>query len=157
MRLKQFVTHRLWLPRRTRLRWSRDLSEADFRRRLAEAKEVGGGEAVQDLLHERSAADYFEYEESEIDFTKALVARARDLRVPIPEYPASREENEGWSYSYSFGERYLTAKGIVETREAIRKEERWQHERRAHWIAWLAATTGVIGALIGLVAIFARL
>lgn len=153
MNFKAAVVHNLWLPSTLRRRWLSDVEDARFQRELAEARSSNEPDAVQLLRQQRLAGDHFSYEEDEIAFTKHFSARARQMRVPMPVYPAQQEENESWSYSYSLGERYLTAKGVVEVRDAIRKEQRWKVEQRAHWIAWFSACTGFIGALIGLVAL----
>ena len=152
MKMKQFAIRYLVLPEALRSRWKAELFEHEFRAELATTRRAGGAEAVRDLLHERAADEYFEYEEAETAFTRSLSLKARSIRVPVPPYPNEREENEWWSYSHSLGEWYLTPKGVDEVRDAIRKEERWRAEKRAQWIAWVSALTGLVGALIGLVA-----
>src|SRR5688500_8280555 len=139
MSFERWALEHLRLPSSLRSRLYHDFSEKEYRKKLAAATRAGDAKEIEFLRESKRADEYFEYESDEIDFTHELVGRARKLRVPLPEYPERDDnENEFWAMSYSYGERYLTAKGIVEVREAIRREERWVFERRAQWIAGLA-------------------
>jgi hypothetical protein len=104
----------------------------------------------EDEHHEKRL--YFE----EIDQIKSqmLCAQANRLDVPIP------QGDHSWYQSNIIGGRALTAEGFAELRAAVRKE---QNERWSYWElrlkvlgAILTATTGVAGALIGLVAIWKK-
>jgi hypothetical protein len=76
--------------------------------------------------------------------------------VPTPNYA----ELEPWQTSPYTGRRQLTEKSLAQFRTAIRNEqkERWQFwELRAKIVtALVTGLTGVIGALIGLIAILKK-
>jgi len=129
----------------------------DFKTRLDAARASGRPDAVAIEIQARRADEFFDYEESEIAFTKGLLSEARLLRVPIPEYPKPDEEDPWWAFSGSLGVHYLTARGVAEVREGIRREERWRRERSNQRLAWLAGLTGLIGVLIGLLSLFAKI
>jgi len=156
MTLQRWALEHLPLPRGARGRWYKNIAEKEYRNKLAAAMAAGDAKETEFLRASKQADEYFDYEADEIEFTHRLVRHARKLRVPLPEYPDRGEENEWWAMSYSFGERYLTMKGIVEVRDAIRKEERWRSERIGQWLGALAGITGVFGTLIGLFTIRCR-
>ena len=106
-------------------------------------------------MHWRRQHDDVEaYEWSEIQYTRQLVRHARDCRVPIPPRQSAGEVSEYWHLSPIHGEWHLTVLGESTLRDGIRAEVRWRREQRAHYIAWVVSTVGVLGALTGLVATF---
>lgn len=82
--------------------------------------------------------------------TRRFCQIAERLMVPLPE----SKDKELWKELNYIGERRaLTDKGFWELKRLIRQEER---ERREGFIVWLAALTGIIGAITGLVAVIMR-
>lgn len=95
-----------------------------------------------------------EYESDAIEFSRSLLKLASSLRVPVPSaYKSDSELTEHWDRSEFTGQLYLTDAGVSAVRAEIRKEIGWRRESRAHWIAWITAVTGLVGALTGLMAI----
>jgi hypothetical protein len=93
-------------------------------------------------------------EEEDFYLTNNLLAKARRLRVPIPHrYNDDKTESEHWYQGQYIGKWYLTTIGFSSLRDEIRREEKARHEARAHWVVWLSALTGVIGAITGLIAL----
>jgi len=78
--------------------------------------------------------------------TRYLYSKAQKLLLPVPDY----DDVTMWEESNITGRRNLTNKGITTLRSAIRTEH---HERRRGALTWVAALTGLIGALSGLVAV----
>jgi len=71
-----------------------------------------------------------------------LVRKANKLNVPLPDY-----EDERWEGTHK--ER-LSDKGRFEVNKAVRQEIK---DRREMWIPAITVITGLIGALIGLIAV----
>jgi hypothetical protein len=148
-----------WLPMlpSTRRRLRRELNDRKYHEALAEARSEGNQDAVQHLQWQRHQDEIDEYEWQEILFTRKLLSRARKLRVERPPRPQAGDmASEYWSVSQVHGEWYLTAAGVVKLRDAIRAEERWLREQRAHYLAWVTPIIGLIGALTGLLAVVMR-
>lgn len=101
----------------------------------------------------RMADEEYDEQSADLEYSKRLLAKARQLRVPIPALPTRDHPNGFWEESTLLGGHFLTPLGVKSVREAIRDEERWLIDRRAQWIVWCTAITGVIGALTGLLAI----
>jgi hypothetical protein len=84
-----------------------------------------------------------------------MIAEARKFNIDLP----SIEEKEAWiGLDLAFGLPFLSNKGKLMTRRAIDEEKIRRREVAAWWwktviIPTLAALTGVIGALTGLVAV----
>jgi hypothetical protein len=80
--------------------------------------------------------------------TRVLLRQARHYAVPTPHHSES-----AWEESVSTGQRFLSVKAQAELRSAIRKErtERWDFGLKV-----LAALTGVLGTLIGLIAMLKK-
>jgi hypothetical protein len=74
---------------------------------------------------------------------------ANRLMVPLPE----SKDKKLWEDLYYIGGRALTDKGFWELKKLIRQEKR---ERREGFVVWLAALTGIVGALTGLAAVLTR-
>ena len=81
--------------------------------------------------------------------TKRFRQIANRLMVPLPE----SKDKELWQDLHYVGGRALTDKGFWELKKLIRQEKR---ERREGFVVWLAALTGIIGALPGLAAVLMR-
>lgn len=96
-------------------------------------------------------------EEREAWLTHRLTREAHKLRVPVPalRYDSEKEDvAEPWERGSGTGEYYLSAKGYKELRDAIRDERKARREARAHMINWLAAWTGVLGALAAVISAY---
>lgn len=102
------------------------------------------------LLRDEEGSEIIPIQE-EIDAlqTKRFCQLADKLLVPTPDL----KNTEMWQEKhYSYG-RTLTDKGIWEVKKLIRQEKR---ERREGFVVWLAALTGIIGAITGLAAVLTR-
>jgi hypothetical protein len=81
--------------------------------------------------------------------TQRFCRTANRLMVPSPDW----QDKELWEeLRYGRG-KVLTCKGIWELKKLIRQERR---ERREAFLVWLAALTGIVGALTGLAAVLIR-
>jgi hypothetical protein len=77
---------------------------------------------------------------------------ARRRRIPLP----SRLEKGLWRRQQTTGSYVLTDAGILHTRRLLQEDTKWRRERWSFWVTLLlsliTATTGLVGALIGLAA-----
>jgi hypothetical protein len=150
----------LWMRYRWRL-WKllnkKRSIQKKINKRFHEATEAGtltadNSKIIDEIDRERTSA--------EEDITDSIVSYLFELaylyRIPTPNFG----ELEPWETSIYTGRRQLTTKALAEFRAAIRNEqkERWQFwELRAKIVAALVTgLTGVIGTLIGLIAIWKK-
>lgn len=80
--------------------------------------------------------------------SRKIIESARQLVLPVPEF---QKDGDLWERSKITGRYRLSKKAMMELRRLLRKE---QKERREGVMLWLAAVTGIIGALSGLLAIW---
>jgi len=73
--------------------------------------------------------------------------QAEHYLIPIPKF---NKDSPDWIESRIDGRYALSPEAVAKLRSAIRAERR---ERYEHAFRWLAALTGVIGALTGLAAV----
>ena len=115
-------------------------------RTYAKLKTGLSGKKWQELHGEEGSQIWPLLEEIDALKTRRFCQIANRLMVPLPD----REDNQFWQDEhYGFG-RALTPKGFWELKKLIRQEKR---ERREGLVVWLAALTGIIGAITGLVAV----
>jgi hypothetical protein len=117
--------------------------------------EKGGGEPgrTEGARFELGLLD----EEREAWLSRQLVRQARKLRVPVPPTKwnfETDEPEEPWERGSYTGEYYLSETGYKQLRDAIREERKARREARAHMINWLAAWTGVLGALAAVISAY---
>jgi len=136
----------LWLD------WKlRRLRTAKRKTRRLYAKKIQTAKASKDPERDVDSLRYDEYAEmTVIDdevaglVTDRLVFLAQENLIPLPPFdPAAG----AWVESVVTGRRHLSAAAAMDLRATIRKEQR---ERSELAFRWLAALTGIIGALIGL-------
>ncbi len=155
--LSRRIVSYLPLPRGFRRRWLARLSKAWYRAELEKARQTNNKDRTKELQWEQREDAQEEFEWGEIEYSNKFERTARQVRVPIPPYgDAGSDLTPGWIQSRFFGEPYLSQQGIAEIREAIRREQTWRQQRRAHLITWVTALTGLVGALTGLLAIVLR-
>lgn len=158
------------LPRRTYL--SLDLRRTDrlYGRLIRRArKEQKGNDAVESLAAEASmeiGLIHMELDPIETSYWRRKAARFHatvpELReVRNPDYPEVRvSEDETWEFDHNSGRWHLSAVGIAVVRSQIREEQKWRREHLTGWVTAFAAVvgalTGLIGALIGLAAVWPR-
>jgi hypothetical protein len=118
---------------------------------IAEAKKRGPKKDEIPMLEAEFFAVYDEYKEDIGTLvTQRLLRKARKLMLPIPELG---DENL-WERCQFSNRSNLTEKGIAELRATIRRE---QKETREMYLPWVAAFTGLVGAITGLLAIILKL
>src|SRR6266849_2583394 len=145
---------KLPLPTETRLAWQRSLLDRTYAKDIATARKLNDREKIISLEQDRRFEIDVHDEDEDAYLTKKLLAQARSLRVPVPHrYNQDKTESDHWYEGHYTGRWYLTSRGIAALREEIRRELKARHEGRAHWVVWLSALTGVIGAITGLVAL----
>jgi len=111
-------------------------------------KDVKGDEYA--MLHTEEGSEVVPLlEEMDALKTRRFCQIADNLMVPLPD---SKDESL-WSDRYYGKGKNLTINGIWELKKFIRQEKR---ERREGFMVWLAALTGIIGIITGLVAVVLR-
>ena len=120
-----------------------------YRNDYKEARTRGeNGEKLDELMWvERQEVGMID-DDVESVTTQFLLETSRRLLLPIPEY---QEEGGAWTRSSYTDELLLTRLAMVELRAAIREEK---SARREGAMTWMAAATGIIGALTGLIAVW---
>ena len=140
------------LPKSTQFALSRSRIEHAYRRDIATAKNKKDRVKVEELEGEMRFELDLQREEADGYLTRRLLHSAMRLRVPVPSpYNESGGLSDQWYEGSQTGGRYLTFGGIRALRKEIRRERK---ERYSLLITVLAAITGVIGALTGLVVAF---
>jgi hypothetical protein len=88
--------------------------------------------------------------------TEYLTSLAEKHLIPMPEgsLPLDERGNDKWRTAKQGGILYLNSDGIRELLVAIRADRRERLERVR---SWLMALTGLIGAIIGLLAVILKL
>lgn len=145
---------KLPLPRLRQLAWQRALIDRSFQHAIRKAKAKEGHDDEESLHNDwRFESAMIEEEENHV-VTRTLIRQARKLRLSLPPHNNSDGTESGlWEDGQYFGGRHLSALGVMQLRKDIRDEIKAGHEAKAHWIAWLTALTGVLGAITGLVAV----
>jgi hypothetical protein len=142
-----------WLDERSKL--------AEYRKRAIEAgraweTELSAARAARDhqevgaLLEARGAEVAIWEDLADAIVTKKLARAAKANGAVLP----PRVEGEHWYYSANrTGEWMLTELGMHTVRRAIQEEQR---RSREHWLAWVTALTGLLGAVIGVLSLWPR-
>lgn len=85
-------------------------------------------------------------------YSKKLLKKARDLRVMVPPYYEGSKLTDDYEEGRLSGRIYLSLKGEHAVRAAIREEEEHRAKQRGRWVPYIAALTGLAGAVTGLIA-----
>ncbi len=155
------LRHIFWrlMPEKTLLLHQERKWDRDYRRAFEEAKRKDDRDEMQRVLSEWS----FELNPirgrlAELD-TDYWRRRARRFHVPFPERQAEPDENWGIIEALEWGKTFwhLTDAGIFRVRSKIREEQKYRRESRLAWVGAsaqiVAALTGLLGALIGLLSL----
>jgi len=148
-----------WLPmpKTWRLRWYLARANRSYDREVKKARQKGATRDALEGIQQGWWADTDELnEELEELRTRRLLRQAYRLDVPVPLRPIEQQHNEFWEQGHMTGSWYLTTAGINKVRTDIRTEIRARQETRAYWLRWVAAITGLVGALTGLVAVLSK-
>ncbi len=120
-----------------------------IQKQYAKYKKGLSGSKLQEVDSEEGSEIWPVLEEIDRLKSRRLCQIADRLMVPLPDI----QDKEQWKeQSYGQG-RVLTSKGLWELRKLVREEKR---ERREGFVVWLAALTGIIGAMTGLAAVLSR-
>jgi len=118
-----------------------------LQKRLKETRQRGvTGDDLQEIYADYGPEDVLYEDEIHELWTRYLREKAERLLLPLP----PMDDENYWEESRVTSRKLLTRKGIDEVRRSIRRE---LHERRSGWLTWVAALTGLVGAISGLVAI----
>lgn len=126
-------------------------AQRDYGKRLLQAKKQKEKPDKIEMLLSDASLTYDEYQDEITSLvTQHLLRRAKKLLLPIPDY----SHEDLWEHSGFSNRLVLTEKGIFDLKSKIRSEEK---ENLQLYLPWVAAITGVIGALTGFFAIILRL
>jgi hypothetical protein len=122
-------------------------------KRYAEAKKSG---ASHDQLERVYSDERLELElvDDDINLLETRYLREETQRLLLADPQFTIEDKGGpWKQSHISGRYFLNSDGIAQLRASIRKEKR---ERREAAVFWVAAVTGIIGALTGLASVLMK-
>jgi hypothetical protein len=152
------LIRRMPIPTVLKLEWIKKIIDRKYREEIAEVRKTKNRDAIESIESQHAFELDLIGQEQDSFYTDQLLKKARRLRVPRPPMPkiidGEFEESEDWELGQMGW--WLTDKGIVKVREEIRKEEKWRREGRAHWMLLLSGIAGVIGTIIGLVAVLRK-
>lgn len=145
------------IPQGWRLWVRRSLMDRDVdrdRRRIIK----NGGNIADVWADDGWRLEYQFLEEYEANFhSRQLLRRAQKLRIPAPPIFDGDVLSEDYRRSGLDGHRYyLSLAGEQKMRLAIREEEKYRSERRARYIPYITAVSGLVGTITGLVAVVAK-
>lgn len=157
MALLPRLMSKLPMPEETRLAWQRNWIDKAYATEIAAAREIKDREKDESLERDHRLEIELHDEKEDAHLTNLLRRQARRLRIPVQHrYKDDKTESDHWYEGHHTCRWYLTTRGIASLREDIRRELKARHEARSHWIIWLSAFTGLVGAITGLVALLAR-
>ncbi len=148
-----------WLPvpRTWRLRGHLRRANRSFDREITRARQKGASRDQLEGIQQGWWAETDELnEELEALRTRRLLRQAYRLDVPVPPRPTEDHRDEFWVQGSMTGSWHLTQAGINKVRTDIRTEIRARQDTRAYWLRWIAAITGLVGALTGLFAVLGK-
>jgi hypothetical protein len=140
------------LPKRVQLPLQRILLERVFSREIDDARRANDYNKVDSLERDYDFEMTMHSEEEDAYETKRIISKARRMRLSIP----SRYDKDGsgsrfWYEGQYTGGWYLTNKGFLLLRVAVRKEKKESHEAIAMWTKWLIPAATVIAIITGLI------
>ena len=145
------------MPTQTRLNLQRAWIDNAYAKDIAAARKANDKDRVETLERDHQFEIGMHDEEEDAYLTKTLVTTARKLRVQVPRiYEEGSTKSEHWREGHYTGKWHLTARGVSALREEVRKELKARRESRSHWVVWLSAFTGLVGAITGLVALLMK-
>ena len=137
-------------------RWElRKLQRGRAKVRLAYKQEKEQAKTDKKPRDEIAMIDHMAWSEEELvdDEIESLESRyliesAERLILPIPTFS---KDSDAWRQSSQLGLYLLTRQGMATLRSTIRAERK---ERREAKMIWIAAITGILGVLTGLIAVW---
>ncbi|MBE3910770.1 hypothetical protein HJ153_22695 [Vibrio parahaemolyticus] len=150
---KYTILRLLPLPKYTKLNWVITFIERDYRGHIGKADKP---EKVRDLIQSCRWEVGVPEEELEHHLSQKILSKARKMRIPVPEADFDEDGHDNmqnWVEGSQTGYRYLSAQGYAKVRSSIRKELKERRDLRSHWVVWLSAITGLVGAITGLLAV----
>ena len=105
-------------------------------------------EEIESIDHSAMFESDLKDDEIESLASRNLIQTAQRLLLPIPEYS---RDSDAWKESRLTGRIRLTRSAMATLRSKIRTERK---ERRESAMLWIAAITGMLGALTGLLAVW---
>jgi len=120
-----------------------------IQKEYAKRREGLSGQELERIYDEESSVIWPVLEGIDSLKSRRLCYIAHASMVPLPD----GKDKELWREQSYSRERVLTSKGLWELKKLIREEKR---ERREGFVVWLAALTGIIGAITGLAAVLSR-
>lgn len=132
-----------------RLQRRRQRSRRRYQKKIREARKQGEPETeIEDMIREDMMLDD-RYDDDIAQLQHRVVVRqAEHFLIPTSHYI---KDDGTWVQSTVTGQWRYSQEKMLEIRQDIWQERRL---RREHWQGWLAAVTGFVGALIGLLSIF---
>jgi hypothetical protein len=129
--------------------------------RLFRESQEKNDSSIIDNWHDNNyrAITYLEYARAEM-VSDSLLKQADALYLPRPSYndPTKWQKWTPDEEDGSMSRQLLSAEGMTEVRQAIRKERRERREAVEYWLkvagGFIGILTGLVGALIGLVSIW---
>ena len=119
-----------------------------YRKEIDQARTAGkSSEEIDNLIHEHMALSDLKDDDIEETQHRLICRQAEKFLVPTPRYI---KKDGSWEQSHITGRWRFSHAEISQIKDAIRQE---QKHRREHWLGWLCAITGIIGALIGLLSV----
>ena len=143
-----------WLQRRRLMTSLKKAYKADDKA-VDQARAAGlHSEEIYNLKCDQAQEQWLLEDELQQLESRYLCIEAHKYRVPIPPH----SDGEAWEKSTNIGGYQLTAKGIAKLRAELREEknERWKWWELSSKVLIAVATslTGLIGVLIGWMAVF---
>lgn len=114
-------------------------------------------EQTKDSDHIERGHNDWQYEaamladEEQAYFSRKLLKRARNLRVMVPAYYEGNKLSDSYEESSLTSKVHLSLKGETTVRAAIREEEEHRAKQKGRWVPYIAALTGLAGAVTGLI------
>ncbi|MDO9478326.1 MAG: hypothetical protein Q7L07_16575 [Pseudohongiella sp.] len=152
------IAYKLPFLERQKLEWQRESIDKSYEKEIGHAIRANKSSNEIDSLrqchrHELNLMD------EEIDYliTRKILKEARRLKIPLPEFDVDENgDGESWERGSQTGMYYLTSSGYSHLREKIRSEKRSQVEFHNIRISWIVSLTGLIGTIIGLIAVWSN-
>jgi hypothetical protein len=142
-----------WAPisRAIKFRLERDLMNWHWSRNMKVAEQTKDPDHIERGHNEWQFEAAMLADEEQAYFSRKLLKRAPNLRVMVPAYYEDNKLSDSYEESSLTSKVNLSLKGEIAVRAAIREEEEHRAKQRSRWVPYIAALTGLAGAVTGLI------